>query len=210
MIGPIQNSPLPLEPARQQLAPPSPLVTQPPQPPSLAEQPLPPSTTPRDKFSGKEDGGGADRDSARQQQQQDYETNKALNSAWVRLTALQHIAREALSAGNGPAAKQAAVEAASVAASIRNIADSLPGVSVDGIDVPAAIDNARGGLGAALDVVDLAGKIRHHPVEDREAIGGAHTRIIDAIAGVEAVAAQLLPSTSRPLSQDSHHLDLTA
>jgi len=193
MIGPVQNTSLPLEPARQQLTPHQPVVTPPPQPP-VAEQPIAASTTPKDKFAGKD--GEKDNDDAdtKRQQQQQYAATRALNSAWVRLTALQQLAREALSVGNGPQAREAAMEAASVAAGIRDMANTLPGVSVGMVDIPAAIDSARLGVGTAMSVIDLADAIPHHPVEDRQAITGARHQVIEAMAGVEAVAAELLPS----------------
>ena len=193
MIGPVQNTPIPLEPARQQLSPGQPVATPQPQLP-VAEQPLPPTADPKDKFAGKD--GKQDNDDTearRHQQQQQFETARALNNAWARLTALQALAREALGVGNGPQAKEAAMEAAAVAASIRDVANTLPGVSIGVVDIPAAIDSARSGVGAAMSVVDLAGEIPHHPIEDRQAITGARHQVIEAMAGVEAVAAELLP-----------------
>jgi hypothetical protein len=210
MIGPIQNTPLPLEPARQQLTPHPPAATQPPQPLPVAEQPLPPSNPHKDKFGARD--GEQDNDEAmtRRQQQQQYQATRELNSAWARLTALQQIARQALGAGDGPQAKEAAVEAAAVAASIRDMADTLPGISVGMIDIPTAIDDARTGVDAAMQVVELAGSIPHHPAEDRQAINGARTQVVEAMAGVEAIAAELLPSPQRLSVVSAAKLDLKA
>ena len=185
MIGPVQNTSLPLEPVRQQLTPHSPAVTEPPQPLPMGQLPLPASTTNKDKFGAKDGEKSNDEEADRNQRQQQYEANRELASAWSRLTTLQQIAREALGAGDGPQAKEAAIEAAAVAASIRDMADALPGISVSIIDIPAAIDNARSGVDVALQVVE-------------------------AMAGVEAVAAELLPAPQRLSVTNSAKLDLRA
>jgi hypothetical protein len=210
MISPLQNTSLPLEPARQQLTPPNPAITPPPQPLPVAEQPLPPSTPHKDKFAAKDGEQNNDDAMARRQQQQQNDVTRALGSAWARLTQLQQIARVALGSGDGPQAKEAAVEAASVAASLREMADSLPGFSVGSVDIATAIGNARSGVDAAMQVVDLADRIPDHPAEDREAINGARTQVVEAMAGVEAVAAELLPSPQRLLGTGASKLDLKA
>ena len=209
MLSPIQSTPLPLEPARQQLTPP-PQASLPPPPPPPAEQPLPPAATPKDKFAGKDGQQDNDEETTRRQQQQQLEVNRELNSAWARLTTLQQMARKALGEGDGQSAKLAAIEAAAVAASIRDMANSLPGVSVGAIDIPAALDSARSGLGTAMQVVDLAHAIPHHPVEDRIAITGARHQVVEAMAGVEAVAAELVPAPIRLSVESSARLDVKA
>lgn len=192
MLGPLQQFPMPIDPLRQQMTPPVP--TPPPQvvvPPGL--QPLPPGDSGKDQFSRKQEEqseDAAEREARRQQQRQ--EALRAYNSAWARLYALQQIARSALGQGDGPQAREAAVEAAAVAISIRDLANELPGVSAGAIDVPAALDSARSGVSAAKDVVDIATSYPAHPVEDRIAINGARHQVIEAMAGVEAVAVELL------------------
>jgi hypothetical protein len=210
MIGPVQNTPLPLDPVREQLSSASPLATMPPQPLPAAQQPLPPAATAKDKFAGRDGEQSDDDENARRQQQQQYEAIRELSSAWARLTALQQIARQALGDCNGPQAKEAAIEAAALAASIRDMTDALPGVSVGSLDLPAVFDNARTGLGTAMQVVDLADAIPHHPVEDRQAITGARTQVVAAMAGVEAVAAEMLPTPKRPASDFAGHYDVRA
>lgn len=192
MLGPIQHLSVPLDPVRQQITPPQP--TLPPQaatPPGL--QPLPPGDSGKDQFSrGQEEQSedAAEREARRQQQRQ--EALRAYNSAWARLYALQQIARSALGEGDGPQAREAAVEAAAVAISIRDLANDLPGVSAGAIDLPAALNSARSGVTVAKDVVDIAIAYPAHPVEDRIVLNGARHQVIEAMAGVEAVAVELL------------------
>jgi hypothetical protein len=192
MLGPLQHFSGPMDPVRQQIAPPQPtLPPQPVTPPSL--QPLPPSDSGKDQFSRHQEEQSedvAEREARRQQQRQ--EALRAYNSAWARLYALQQIAHSALGEGNGPQAREAAVEAAAVAVSIRELANDLPGVSAGAIDVPAALQSARSGVAVAKDVVDLAITYPAHPVEDRIVLNGARHQVIEAMAGVEAVAVELM------------------
>jgi len=193
MLSPVQNSPLPLEPMRQQLVQPSPVVTQPPAPLPMAAQPLPPSDTPRDKFAGR-DGQQSNDDALNQRrQQQQYEATRELSSAWARLTVLQQMAHRALGEGNGPQAREAAIEAAAVASSIRDMASGLAGVDIGVVDIAAAIDNARTGISAAMQVINLADSHPDHVEDDRQAIRDARIQVLTASAGVESVAADLLP-----------------
>jgi hypothetical protein len=69
MIAPVQQTPLPLDPARQQITPvPIPVSPGPPRP---ADDPIRPSATPKDKFKHEEgDKGGERRERAREQLQQ--------------------------------------------------------------------------------------------------------------------------------------------
>jgi len=203
MLGPIQHTSMPFDPAR-------PLVTAPhsppPEMPSASLQPLPPADNGRDQFErrqGEQQEDAAERDMRRQQQR--AEAMRAFNGAWARLGALQRMAHAALGDGDGPQAREAALEAAAVAVSIR---DALPGVSAGAVDVPMAVDSARAGVGAALGVVDLAGTYPAHPVEDRIAINGARHRVIEAMAGVEAVAAELLAPVGTVIL--TSHLDVKA
>lgn len=200
MLGPLQHLPMPIDPVRQQMTPPVP--TPPPQiavPAGL--QPLPPSDSGKDQFSRKQEEqseDAAEREARRQQQRQ--EALRAYTSAWARLYALQQIAHSALGEGNGPQAREAAVEAAAVAVSIRDLANDLPGVSAGAIDVPAALNSARSGVTVAKDVVDIAIAFPAHPVTDRITLNGARHQVIEAMAGVEAVAVELLA----PGGKDAH------
>lgn len=192
MLGPLQHFPIPVDPLRQQMTPPQP--TPPPQiatPPGL--QPLPPTDTGKDQFGRRQEEqseDAAEREARRQHQRQ--EALRAYNNAWARLHALQQIASGALGEGNGPQAREAAVEAAAVALSIRDLANDLPNVPAGAIDVPAALAGARSGVTVAKDVVNLAIGYPAHPVVDRIALNGARHRVIEAMAGVEAVAVELL------------------
>lgn len=191
MLGPVQHAPLPLDPLRANVAPPQP--TPPPQIAAQAVQPLPPADSGKDQFGRKQQEqseDAAEREARRQQQRQ--EAVRAYNSAWARLYALQQVAHTALGEGDGPQAREAAVEAAAVATSIRDMANDLPGISAGAIDVPAALESARSGVSAAMGVVEIANAYPAHPVEDRIAINGARQRVVEAMAGVEAVAFDLL------------------
>ena len=192
MLGPLQHLPMPVDPVRQQMTPPVP--TPPPQVVTPAGlQPLPPSDSGKDQFSRKqeeESEDAAEREARRQQQRQD--ALRAYNSAWARLYALQQIAHSALGEGNGPQAREAAVEVAAVAVSIRELADQLPGVSAGAIDLPAALQSARSGVAAAKSVVETAIAYPAHPVEDRIVLNGARHQVIEAMAGVEAVAVEVM------------------
>src|SRR5579859_3367354 len=192
MLGPLQHLSMPVDPVRQQMTPP--LPTPPPQVVTPAGlQPLPPGDSGKDQFGRKQEEqseDAAEREARRQQQRQ--EALRVYNSAWARLYALQQLAQSALGEGNGPQAREAAVEAAAMAISIRDLANDLPGVSAGAIDVPAALNSARSGVTVAKDVVDIAIAYPAHPVEDRIAINGARHQVIEAMAGVEAVAVELL------------------
>jgi hypothetical protein len=186
MLGPIQHTSLPLDPIRQQITPPAP--TLPPQPVIAAgQQPVPPSGSSKDQFEHRQEGqteDAAEREARRQQQRQ--EALRAYHNVWARLHALQKLARE----GDGPQAREAAVEAAALALSIRDLANGLPAISA--IDRPAALESARSGVGAAMGVIDIANAYPAHPVEDRIVINGARHQVIEAMAGVEAVAVDFL------------------
>lgn len=192
MLGPLQHFPIPVDPLRQQMSPPQP--TPPPQiatPPGL--QPLPPSDSGKDQFGRRQEEqseDAAEREARRHQQRQ--EALRAYNNAWARLHLLRQIASGALDEGNGPQAREAAVEAAAVALSIRDLVNELHSVSAGAIEVPAALDSARSGVTVAKDVVDIANAYPAHPVADRIALNGARHRVIEAMAGVEAVAVELM------------------
>lgn len=234
MLTPVQATPIPLEPARQQLTPP--LPEPPPPPPPQAEMPLQASDTPQDKFE--QDGGQwKNREDQAQQDQQRAEAVGKMRLAWARLNELRMQAGAALRAGDAARAKVVAQEAAMVASDIRDLATSLPVVNVGAIqaaadqlaqlpqqsnlaasavpapvtiDVPAALDTARAGLGTAKEVVDTAASIPYHPVEDRIAITAMRHQVMDAMAGVEAVAAKVADANTPPTRSPAGQIDIKA
>jgi len=73
--------------------------------------------------------------------------------------------------------------------------DGSAGLGVGGATAsgPATvIDIARAGLGTARDVVDTAASIPSHPAADRASINGYKLTVLEAMAGVEAIAARVL------------------
>lgn len=54
------------------------------------------------------------------------------------------------------------------------------------------IELARASLGTARDIVDTAASIPSHPAADRASISGYKQTVLQAMAGVEAIAARLL------------------
>jgi hypothetical protein len=215
LVNPVQQSPLAYDPARQQLTPPAQVVVTTQSNP--ADLPIQPGQTPQDKFNP-QDGGGGSRKGESGQGAQDPETvSDQLRAAWERLEQLKQQAAQALIAGNAKGAKEAAQQAADVAISIQNLTGGSPQADVSDIETaaddlaqkdsdsttdpdaddadsdtpsPAVIDIARAGLGAANAVVDTAASIPSHPAEDRTAINGYKQTVLDAIAGVEAIATQ--------------------
>jgi hypothetical protein len=204
MLTPLQQTPIPLDPVRQQITPTPPL--EPPAPQRLADVPIQAADRPQDKFNPKNDKRGGRRDQA-QEDRQRAETANKLRSAYLRLNELQQQAGAAFAAGDAMRAKELAAEAAQVAQtipsnvgiielqaqenSIGNAANAAGEDELPALDMPAALDLARAGLGAAKTVVDSAADIPHHPVEDRIAIGGMKHQVLTAMADVETIAARV-------------------
>jgi len=213
MLTPIQNSPLPLEPVRQQITPQVPV--QAPAPPPVAEVPVQASANPKDKFTpndgGRNSGG---RDSGEEQQQQSQIADQ-LRAAYEQLTQLQQAAAQALEAGDAQRAKEVAQQAAQVANTIQSTVGLIPNAdfgaiavaaqqqlqdsqsqSVSGggtsLDVPAALDTARAGLGTAMSVVNSATSVPGQPTQNLTALDGMRRQVLDAMAGLEAVAARIV------------------
>lgn len=69
---------------------------------------------------------------------------------------------------------------------------SIPGSSGGSAGTGTVIDLARAGLGTARDIVDTAASIPSHPAADRASISGYKQTVLNAMAGVEAIAARLL------------------
>jgi hypothetical protein len=135
MLTPVQQTPLPLDPARQQITPSPPVAA--PAPPRAADVPVQPSTAPKDKFNPKD----ADRGSSGQYRARDNQKRAAiagkLRAAYQRLIQLQTSAWAALKAGDAQWAKEAAQEAAYVATTIYETATALPVSDIDSIVLEA-------------------------------------------------------------------------
>ena len=88
----------------------------------------------------------------------------------------------------------------------------LPASGNDNGGTPAPnslIDVARAGLGTARDVVDTAASIPSHPAADRASIIGYKRTVLEAIAGVEAIAARVLGAQGTGTS-GSNRIDIRA
>ncbi|PKU21607.1 hypothetical protein [Telmatospirillum siberiense] len=219
MITPVQQTPLPLDPIRQQITPTPPVA--PPPPPSLAETPIRAADSSQDKFSPEDDGNRDEQRSNDLTEQQRNETVGKLRSAYLRLHELQREANTAYASGNATRAKELASEAAGVAQSIpASVGFLQPAVAVlsqgsEGISsVAATFDVAREGLSTAKDVVDTAASIPYHPVADRIAINGMRLQVLDAMAGVEDLAAKtaeaVAAASADTLTALNQHLDVKA
>ena len=220
MLTPVQQTTLPLDPMRQQITPQAPVPVPP--PPPQAEIPVQPGATPKDKFNP--DGGGRNsggRDNTEQEQQK-AQIADSLRAAYLRLTQLQEAASQALQAGNARQAKETAQEAAQVATTIQNTVGQLPLVDFSAIaaaaqqmqqsqtpppgsppantalDPASILDSARAGLGTAISVVDTAASMPGHPVQDQMALDGMRQQVLNAMAGVETVAAAI--ADARPVT----------
>ncbi len=228
MLTPVQQTPLPLEPARQQITPTPPVEPPPPMP--VAQAPLQPPSNPQDQFNPQSGSGGRSPQDRAQEDQQQAETAGKMRLAWARLNQLQELATEAASSGNAHRAMEVAMEAAAVASDIRDLASGLPIISVGAIDAvaeqlaqqqssgggtsaaaaPTILDSARAGLGTAKNVVDMAASVPYHPVEDRIAINGLRHQVLDAMAGVEAIAARIADASTFPRPAPAFRYDIKA
>lgn len=115
LVSPVQQTPLPYDPARQVLTPPAPVNLPPPQQPATA--PIQKGDTPQDKFQPR-DGGGGNQQNGGTSDSQTAATSEQLRTAYLRLQQLQEQANEALIAGDAGGARDAAQEAAQVAVTI--------------------------------------------------------------------------------------------
>lgn len=219
LVNPVQQTPLAYDPARQILTPPVQLPVQPAQQP--ATPPVQHGDTPQDTFSPRDGGGSGGQSGAGGSSKDQAALADQLRAAYLRLQQLKEQASEALIAGDAKGAKDAAQQAAEVAVTIENITGSAPdsgagpieiaaqqlsaqnatssesdGVEAASGSLPSVIDIARAGLGAAKDVVDTAASIPYHPIADRISIEGYMQTVLDAMAGVEAVAARISGNSS--------------
>lgn len=234
MLIPVQQTPIPFDPARQALTPPPP--PEPPPPPRPADVPIQAGDTPQDQFSANANGRGSGQSPADDQQR--AAAADKLRSAYARLTQLQIDATAALQSGDAGRAKEVAQEAAQVAEFIRTTAYTLPMSNVGAIQaaadqlashvqlgsaggqlpalegggsgVTAALDTARAGLGTAKTVVDTAASLPHHPEPDRLEINVLRKQVIDAMASVEAIAAAFAGPSQPSGSLSKTHVDIRA
>ncbi|HIJ63728.1 MAG TPA: hypothetical protein HPQ04_13630 [Rhodospirillaceae bacterium] len=193
-----------------------------------------PGATAKDKFNpndgGRNSGG---RDNAEQEQQKALIAD-SLHAAYERLTQLQQAASQALQAGDARLAKEAAQEAAQVASTIQNTVGQLPLVDFSAIaiaaqqmqqsqaaspgsattsvsiDLPAVLDTARAGLGTAISVVDTAASIPNQQTQDRVALDGMRQQVLNAMAGLEIVAAKITDAQPAPRSGGTKRVDIKA
>jgi hypothetical protein len=217
MLIPVQQTPIPLDPARQQLTPPPP--PEPPPPPMPSEMPLQAADTPQDHFDPQYGDHRGNDQSAAQDEQVREAAAAALRNAYMRLASLELEASRAVQAGNADRARDVAAEAADLAEYIRVFTNTLPVSTVaiaepqqHGISSPpavvlqvqAALDTARVGLGTAKSVIDTAASLPHHPLSDRLTIDNMRQQVLAAMAGVEVIAAKFaaaLPSPPLPTRQ---------
>lgn len=215
MITPLQQTPLPLDPVRQQITPTPPV--EPPPPLRQPDTPVQASDSSQDTFNQTSEDNRDNRHAADLTAQQRIETFGKLRSAYLRLNELQREAGAALASGNASLAKELAAEAAGVAQTIpasvgflqmtSQVSTASPASdSTTEVDLPASFDIARAGLGAAKDVIETAASIPYHPVADRIAINGMRHQVLDAMAGVENIAAQAaaFQAAAAPAEKTAH------
>ncbi|HIJ39188.1 MAG TPA: hypothetical protein HPP80_09870 [Rhodospirillaceae bacterium] len=239
MLTPIQQTSLPVDPFRQHVTPPPPIPAPPPLPHS--DIPVQPGATPKDKFLNRDGGGGSGGQSAADKEEQRLEAADRLRAAYIRLQQLQEAAGQALRAGDAQQAKQVAEEAAQVATTIRDTADTLPITNVGAIvaaanqmqssapspspngsdgsgsgsggSIPGGgtdpIDTARAGLGAAKNVVDTAASLPQHGAADLAAFQDMRQQVLNAMAGVEVVAAKIADARQPPQPGSTGRVDIT-
>ncbi|MDR3441297.1 hypothetical protein [Telmatospirillum sp.] len=225
MITPVLQTPIPLDPVRQQITPTPPI--DPPAPPRPADQPLQASESTKDKFNPNTNDDRNRRDQALEDQQR-VETANKLRSAYLRLKDLKREAGAAADSGNASLAKEIAGEAATVAATIpvnvgiialdaqeaarvaQQTATKAETTDDAAMNVPAALDIARAGLGSAKDVVEIAAEVPHHPVADRIAINEMRQQVLGAMADVEAIAGNVAADTPQVASPSADHIDMQA
>lgn len=219
MLTPLQQTPIPLDPVRQQITPIPPIAPLPPARP--ADLPIQANETAQDKFDRNSSADSGRQDQALEDQQR-AETASKLRTAYLRLNELQREASAAVAAGDASLARELAGEAANVAqtipANVGFIETAAQQIKAQGtskaevedlVNVPAALDLARAGLGTAKDVVDTVASAPQHPLPDRIAIVDMRHQVLDAMASVEEIATRYADSqTSAP--DNAVHVDLNA
>ena len=237
MITPLQQTPIPLDPIRQQITPTT-VPIEPPPPPPPAQMPVQASDGTQDKFDPQS---GDDRNRRGQglDDRQKAEYASKLRTAYLRLKDLKREADAAAASGNAALARDLAAEAANVASTIpatvgiiqestrwepapsgqsataatttttgTRAAPDAP--TPDEIDVSGALDIARDGLGSAKDTVDIAAGVPRQPVVDRLAINEMRQQVLTAMASVETIATRA-SDTSTPVTVKANaHVDVRA
>ncbi|HXP95727.1 MAG TPA: hypothetical protein VN809_03380 [Telmatospirillum sp.] len=220
MLSPLQQTPLPLDPVRQQITPTPPVA--PPAPPGPAETPVKAADSSQDKFNPK----SQDERSSRQEQalteQQRAEIVSKLRNAFLRLNELQREASAAVTAGDASHAKALAAEAAEVAQTIpasvgilqlvaqESASSRSQSIQTGDNSALSTFDIARVGLGTAKGVVDAAASIPYHPIADRIALDGMRHQVLDAMAEVEAIASTATSSRATVQADSAQHIDVKA
>jgi len=92
---------------------------------------------------------------------------------------------------------------------------SASGSSVSSLSgTQTILDIARSGLGAAKDVVDTAAAVPQQPIENSRAIDSYMNTVMDAMAGVEAIASTASDTaaaqTAASAASSSGHIDINA
>jgi hypothetical protein len=219
MITPLQQTPLPLDPMRQQITPAPPIA--PPPPPRQPDTPLQATDSSQDKFDSKSGDGSSDQRDAERLDQQRTSSEGKLRSAYLRLHELQREVSSALASGSASLAKALAAEATEVAQSIpanvgviqvsaQESTQQMPPDDTTTLSLSASFDIARDGLGTARDVVESAASIPYHPVADRIAINAMRQQVLEAMAGVEHIAAMAAAAQTGASAEAVPRLDVKA
>lgn len=233
LVNPLQQTSLVYDPARQQVTPPPPPVSTPQQNP--ADVPVQAAATPQDQLNpnggGGRGGAGGRQESATAAQlraawarleQLREQVREALVSGDAKQA--KEMAQEAAAvattigdiAGSTPssgvdsvvyAAQQIEAQGGGSGTSGGGQTPADAGLSPG--ELPTVIDLARAGLSAAKAVVGTAASIPTHPVGDRVAISGYMQTVLDAMAGIEALAAQASGGGATPAG-GSGRIDIRA
>jgi hypothetical protein len=224
MLNAVQQTPMAFDPARQQITPPPPAAPVAPQ--RAADIPIQAGAAPQDKFNPRDDRNRNRRD-RRYEEKERAEAAQNLRTARRRLEELRGQARAAVLAGDANDARDAAEEAARVAGWILAAAGRFAAASFGAMqtaaadrdhdsedisDMSAALDLARSGLGAAKDVVDAAITLPYHPIADRHALGLYMHEVVNAMTGIEEIAANFANSGDNDVIApvDQQHIDIKA
>jgi len=214
MISAVQIS-LAGDPARQQMIPMPVVPVAAPEPAPTA--PLPSSQATQDQFNPQDDNSRGQQGGNTGNQGWGAEALQNLRGQVYQAQQLRQQAMSALASGDTTRAREVAQQAAQIANEIRNTTqvmvtsglgyvemvvssthtsalagttDNISGGSTSGGEASmSSLDFARSGLGSSKEAVDAASQIPHHTIEDRRTIDGARRQVLEAMAGVETIAA---------------------
>jgi hypothetical protein len=233
MITPLQQTPIPLDPIRQQITPTT-VPIEPPPPPPPTQMPVQASDATQDKFDPQS---GDDRNRRGQglDDRQKAEYASKLRTAYLRLKDLKREADAAAASGDAALARDLAAEAANVASTIPATVgiieessrwepvQSSPSTATTAgtaaatadptpveMDVSSALGIARDGLGSAKDTVDIAAGVPRQPVVDRLAINEMRQQVLTAMASVETIATRASDTTAQATVGTNAHVDVRA